>query len=162
MGNIIGSFASGWISATFGRKSTLFWSGPPLALSWLAMGLSANSTVLYGSSFSQGLFTAVPWTSAGIFRYGTKDYWTKITTQGNVGAYISETTEKELRKVLSLFKSVQTSIGFFITYSLGFLIGWRLSCFVMVAITLVSSLLLLFLPETPYWLIEKDRHEEAQ
>ena len=87
---------------------------------------------------------------------------TKITTQGNVGAYISETTEKELRKVLSLFKSVQTSIGFFITYSLGFLIGWRLSCFVMVAITLVSSLLLLLLPETPYWLIEKDRHEEAQ
>ena len=87
---------------------------------------------------------------------------TKITTQGNVGAYISETTEKELRRVLSLCKSLQTSIGFFIIYSLGYLIGWRLSCLVMVAITTVSSLLLLPLPETPYWLIEKDRHEDAQ
>ena len=37
--------------------------------------------------------------------------WTKITTQWNVGAYISETTEKELRKVLSSCKSLQTSIA---------------------------------------------------
>ena len=66
IGNVIGSFASGWISTSFGRKRTLFWSGPPLALSWLALGLSTNSTMLYGSSFSQGLFTAVPWTSAGV------------------------------------------------------------------------------------------------
>ena len=39
--------------------------------------------------------------------------------------------------------------------------GWRLNCFVMVAITGISSLLSLLLPETPYWLIEKDRHEDA-
>ena len=71
IGNIIGSFASGWISASFGRKRTLNWSGFPLALSWLAMGLSTNSTMLYFSRFSQGLFTAVSWTSAGILTVGT-------------------------------------------------------------------------------------------
>ena len=69
IGNIIGSFASGWISDSFGRKSTLLWSGLPLALSWLAIGLSANSAMLYGSSFSQGMSTAVPYTSAGILRF---------------------------------------------------------------------------------------------
>ena len=84
------------------------------------MGLSTNSTMLYGSSLGQGLFTAVPWAFAGRFRYVT---------------HISEATEKELRKVLSLCSSFQTSIGCFITYSLGYLIGWRSSCFVMVAIT---------------------------
>ena len=78
-----------------------------------------------------------------------------------LGAFISETTERELRKVLSLWKNFQTSIGFVITYSLGYFIGWRLNCFVMVPITVISSLLLHLLLESPYWLIEKGRHEEA-
>ena len=47
------------------------------------------------------------------------------------------------------------------SYLLGYLIGWRLTCFVMVAITGISALLVVFLPETPYWLIEKERDEEA-
>ena len=78
-----------------------------------------------------------------------------------LGAFIAETTERELRKVLSLWKSFQTSIGFVITYCMGYLIGWRLNCFVMISITVISCLLLLLLPESPYWLIEKGRHEEA-
>ena len=141
IGNIIGSFASGWISATYGRKSTLLWSGFPMALSWMAMGLSTDYTMVYVTSFTHGLFASVPWTSAG--------------------AYVSETTERHLRKVLGLCKNLENSIGFFITYLLGYLIGWRLTCFVMVAITGFSIFLILPLPETPYWLIEKDRHEEA-
>ena len=36
------------------------------------MGLSTNSTMIYLSSFSHGLFTAVPWTSAGRSKYGMK------------------------------------------------------------------------------------------
>ena len=65
IGNIIGSFASGWIAALIGRKWALFGSGFPLALSWLFMGFSTNSIMLYVSSFCQGIFTAVPWTAVG-------------------------------------------------------------------------------------------------
>ena len=52
-------------------------------------------------------------------------------------------------------------MGFVISYSLGYTIGWRLNCFVMVAINVLSSLLILFLPETPYWLIENNKKDEA-
>ena len=65
IGNIIGSFASGWISAAYGRKSTLLWSGLPLALSWLAMGMAADLTMIYVTSFTHGLFAAAPWTASG-------------------------------------------------------------------------------------------------
>ena len=78
-----------------------------------------------------------------------------------VGAYVSETTEKHLRKVLGLCKNVENSMGLFIPYLLGYLIGWRLTCYVMVAVTGISSFLVMFLPESPYWLIEKGRYEEA-
>ena len=63
--NIIGSFVSGWIVASIGRKWALFCFGIPLALSWLLMGLSTNHYMLYVSCFSQGLLTAVPWTAVG-------------------------------------------------------------------------------------------------
>ena len=56
---------------------------------------------------------------------------------------------------------MENSIGIFIPYLLGYLIGWRLTCFVMVVVTGIASILVIFLPETPYWLIEKDRHDEA-
>ena len=65
IGNIVGSLASGWISASLGRKLSMIWFGLPLALSWLTMGLSTNAAMLFGASFSQGLFTAIPWTSSG-------------------------------------------------------------------------------------------------
>ena len=67
-----------------------------------------------------------------------------------------------MRKILSYCTSLQTTMGFVISYTLGYLIGWRETCFVMVAVNAVSSLLMLCLPETPYWLIENGKKEEAQ
>ena len=80
----------------------------------------------------------------------------------HIGAYISETIGKEMRKILSCCTSLQTTMGFVISYSLGYSIGWRHTCFVMVAVNTLSSLLVLSLPETPYWLIENGKNKEAQ
>ena len=62
---VIGSFASGWISDRMGRKLAMVWSGIPLALSWLVMGLSTNSVMIYVSSFCQGFFASISWTPGG-------------------------------------------------------------------------------------------------
>ena len=139
----------------------MFWSGLPLSLTWLAIGLSVNPAELDGFSFCQGFFTAIPWTSAGIkilrFNNIGKDIASFYT-----GAYISETIGKEMRKILSCCTSLQTTMGFVVSYSLGYSIGWRHTCFVMVAVNTLSSLLVLSLPETPYWLIENGKNKEAQ
>ena len=84
-----------------------------------------------------------------------------LTSPSFLGAYISETSEKHLRKRIGMCQSVLVSFGYIISHSLGYFIGWRLTCYVMVVITSLSSAFTLILPETPYWLIEKGRHEEA-
>ena len=77
------------------------------------------------------------------------------------GAYISETSEKGNRTKIGIFQALHCSAGFIISYGLGYLCGWRVTCFVMVIVTLSSSFLVLVLPESPYWLIENDRLEDA-
>ena len=83
------------------------------------------------------------------------------TSPSFLGAYISETSEKHLRKRIGMCQSVLVSFGYIISHSLGYFIGWRITCYVMVVITSFSSAYTLILHETPYWLIEKGRHEEA-
>lgn len=135
------------------------------------MGLSKNNIILYVCSFCQGIFIAVSRTIVGKLEHiqgisgietkGIGQYYHLSFTHIYVGVYIPETIEKQLRKRLGLCQSLQLSIGIILSHCLGYFYGWRLTSFVMVVITLCSSTLTLFLPETPYWLIEKDRHEEA-
>ena len=84
VGNVLGSFASGWITASIGKKMAIFSSGFPLALSWLVMGLSINSVMLYASSFFQGMFTTIQWNSVGKFMDFLKCVQIKIFTRSFV------------------------------------------------------------------------------
>ena len=77
------------------------------------------------------------------------------------GAYIAETCHKSICKKLSLCLTLQVSIGHLITYSLGYFKGWRFTSLVIATIIVIYCFLMLFLPETPYWLVEKEREEDA-
>ena len=77
------------------------------------------------------------------------------------GAYIAETCHKSIRKKLSLCLTLQVSLGHLITYSFGYWLGWRFTSFVLAAVTVIYCFLMLSLPETPYWLIEKGREDDA-
>ena len=52
--------------------------------------------------------------------------------------------------------------GNLLMYILGWLLSWRLSCIPGAFIPLLPALLLLFLPETPAWLLGRGRREEAR
>ena len=43
----------------------MVWSGIPIAITWLVMGLSINSAMIYVSSFCLGLFASISWTQVG-------------------------------------------------------------------------------------------------
>ena len=66
-----------------------------------------------------------------------------------------------MRKKFGLCQSLEVSMGYILSYCLGYFYGWRITCFWMSAITILAIVLTLALPETPYWLIEKGRNEEA-
>lgn len=53
-------------------------------------------------------------------------------------------------------------IGFLIVYVLGTLTTWRNAALVCLAVPLVSMVAICFVPETPYWLLSKNRTEDAR
>ena len=76
--------------------------------------------------------------------------------------YICEISHKDLRNKLGSMPSQFLAIGFLFSFLLGYLYGWRTTSLICSGISMLATLLPLFLPETPYWLIQHNREKEAQ
>ena len=53
-------------------------------------------------------------------------------------------------------------MGLLLAYIFGYLFGWRVTSLISCGISLLSTLLLLYAPETPYWLIQQNDVKEAR
>lgn len=53
-------------------------------------------------------------------------------------------------------------VGFLIVYLLGTVTTWRNASLVCLSLPLVTMVAICFIPETPYWLLSKNRTEEAR
>ena len=76
--------------------------------------------------------------------------------------YISETVHPNMRASLITLPGFMIASGQLLTWTLGYFIPWRMIAYLMVIIPILLTLLIMLLPETPYWLIEKNRIEEAR
>jgi MFS family permease len=54
------------------------------------------------------------------------------------------------------------ALGFLLVWILGYFLTWRMTAYVLIIPPLLLTFFLLFLPETPYWLIEHNNLEAAQ
>lgn len=77
------------------------------------------------------------------------------------GVYISETVHKSVRSSLGVIQSLSVSVGILLVYVSGFLTTWRYVAVICGSTAFVSIFLMVFLPETPYWLVEVGREKEA-
>ena len=59
-------------------------------------------------------------------------------------------------------QTISLTSGFVLAYAIGHFLDWRTSSMVLSAVPLLASLSMLMLPETPYWLIEHGKYEEAR
>ncbi|CAH2059192.1 unnamed protein product, partial [Iphiclides podalirius] len=78
-----------------------------------------------------------------------------------VPVYASEIASKEIRGALCTFLQIFASVGIVITLSVGPFTSYTTYSIVLAAINLLTSLPLLFLPESPYYLYSKGRINEA-
>ena len=76
--------------------------------------------------------------------------------------YICEISHKNLRNRLGAMPCQFLAIGYLLSYLLGYLCGWRTTSLICSGISILATFLPLFLPETPYWLIERNMVKEAQ
>lgn len=75
---------------------------------------------------------------------------------------ISINSEPSVRGVLMGVSGISTTTGMFLIWMLGSFFSWRQVAFTCAAIPILSNLFALLVPETPIWLLSKNRIDDAQ
>lgn len=77
--------------------------------------------------------------------------------------HIAETVHSSARGSLAVFQSLFISIGMLIVLGLGYCVtDWRSLAWICMAPGCIHLVMIFFMHDTPYWLIEKKRTLEAR
>ncbi|HTW12250.1 MAG TPA: sugar porter family MFS transporter [Solirubrobacteraceae bacterium] len=147
LGAVTGALMSGFLADRIGRKWTVFTAG--VIYTGAAIASSLCSTLLLLGIARGVLGLAV----------GTASFVTPM--------YIGEHSPKELRGGMTALSQVAICSGIFIAYFVDDIFksglnGWRWMFALGAAPGLILALAMLIVPETPRWLVEHGRGEEAK
>lgn len=142
LGAVFGPFAFGFLADAIGRKYTLLASAVPLFACYLLLAFAEIVELYYVARFIMGLALG------GVFTV--------------IMMYIGEVSEVHNRGLLSSAFNCFLVLGLFVTYILGAYLSikvFNIICAIIPAIFFV--VFLLFIPESPAYLISKNKHELA-
>ncbi|XP_053602986.1 facilitated trehalose transporter Tret1-like isoform X2 [Plodia interpunctella] len=141
-GTPVGCIVSGYMMDSFGRKLTLVLTEVPLICGWLLIAVAQNVPMIYVGRLLVG--------------FGS----------GMVGAparvYTAEVSQPHLRGMLGALASVGVSTGVLIQYVIGSMTTWNVLAGISASIPILSFLTMMFLPETPNYLLQQDKRERAE
>lgn len=70
-------------------------------------------------------------------------------------------SEPSIRGMMTALSNISATLGLFIVYLLNTLMPWRSVGLVCLAVPVVTMIAVCFIPETPLWLLSKNREKEA-
>lgn len=126
----------------FGRKASLIVTEVPALIGWILIACATNVNMIYAGRFFTGLGSGMVGAPARV--------------------YASEVTQPHLRGMLTAFASVGVSTGVLIEYSLGSILSWNVCAGISAFLPLAALLLMFLFPETPSFLISRNKPEEAR
>ncbi|XP_018321550.1 facilitated trehalose transporter Tret1-like isoform X2 [Agrilus planipennis] len=132
----------GFLLNTLGRKWFMVLVFVPQFASWLLVGFSVNSIMLHAARVFVGFGDAIIFIALPV--------------------YIAEITEKRLRGPLGCVLMISFFLGQIIMNTIGYYLSIRTAAFIMSSFSIIHLLLFVWMPESPYWLIEKNRLEQAK
>nr|CAH7739006.1 unnamed protein product [Callosobruchus chinensis] len=138
----IGSMLGGIFLEKFGRRGTHLLTCFPTAQGWLLIYLAVNTKMILVGRFLTGFCAGILGTATGV--------------------YLGETTEPKHRGFFLAGISFAISFGLFLIHLLGTYLHWQLTALLSALISLISFMLLLFVPESPSWLAKKNKQEKAK
>lgn len=147
-GGAFASLFSGFIVDWRGRRETIFWAALIALIGGVIQGSAQNIGMFIAGRFIVGMGMAFAQTAAPTL--------------------VAETTPVKYRGfALGLYYAcwgVGTLIASGVCYgtqNIGSTWAWRIPSLLQAAPSVFAALILLFVPESPRWLISRDRHEEA-
>uniref|UniRef100_A0A182K6J5 Facilitated trehalose transporter Tret1 n=1 Tax=Anopheles christyi TaxID=43041 RepID=A0A182K6J5_9DIPT len=142
IGTPIGCLLSGYVMDNFGRKKALIATQIPTIIGWIIIACASNVGMIYAGRVLTG--------------FGS----------GMVGAparvYTSEVTQPHLRGMLCALASTGISLGVLIQYTLGAFTSWKFLSGVSIVVPVAALILMLLMPETPNYLVSKQKPEKAR
>ncbi|KAF6202139.1 hypothetical protein GE061_004537 [Apolygus lucorum] len=130
-----------YIGMRFGRKAAFFVILVPHIASGLILTFAPSKIWLYVGR------------TLGGFR---------ITAINVAEMYVSETVHTSIRGMLMAMCTLQINVGILISYSLGKALDYQAYNSLLAIIPFICTVLLFWVPESPHFLIEKHRKDEAK
>ncbi|XP_042872933.1 facilitated trehalose transporter Tret1-2 homolog [Penaeus japonicus] len=143
LGGFFGSVLGIILLLKFGQRVSLLVGLPVAAGAWCVLAFSQTAETIQAMRFMVGLI--------GSF----------MLPAGSM--YMLEVSHKKLRGLLFGIVTTSRQAGVLFVYAVGSLgLGWRNTGLVCAGVTLVPVVGLLFLPNSPRWLVTQGRVDEAQ
>lgn len=76
--------------------------------------------------------------------------------------YLGEISEPATRGILISYANLGTPLGGFVVFFLNTVLPWRTVGLICLCVPILTVIALIFVPETPHWLISKKRIERAE
>merc|ERR1719244_1228789 len=143
IGNIVGCLLGGLINQKLGARKTFLISSPLAVVTWVMIALSHHIWIILLSRIISGIIF-------GVF-------------QANGKVYNAEIAHPDMRGSLGTIMSNMFAFGSIYTYLIGYLVSsWRMVAWLQLIPTCFLGITVLFIPDSPYWLVEKGREDEAR
>ncbi|KAF5306603.1 hypothetical protein FQR65_LT18527 [Abscondita terminalis] len=143
--NILGMPLSGLLSGMvvdrFGRVNTMKFYCVPSVIGWFLIAIAKTADVIIVGQFVVGF--SISFLINSVF------------------VYMAEVTHPKLRGLFLSSIGLYLSVGLFIIYFQGRFFHWRSIAWIIISYTIVASGLLYFIPESPSWLVSKNRIKQA-
>ncbi|XP_011402949.1 PREDICTED: facilitated trehalose transporter Tret1-like [Amphimedon queenslandica] len=149
IGAIFGAAIAGFLSDVFGRKLTLILTGLPHVIGWLFLAGSYDLQSLRPVFI---LFLLI-----GRFLSGLGMGWAMLIAP----IYIAEISVPVMRGFYSALPQLALSLGIPLAYCFGYSLMYHQSSLIAVGIAIFCSLVAIFIPESPRYLLSKGRREKA-
>ncbi|XP_031620827.1 facilitated trehalose transporter Tret1-like [Contarinia nasturtii] len=138
----IGCLMSVPIADPLGRKRSMILVNIPFAIGWYT---------LYQASTVSHVFIGITFLGLAIG-----------LMESAIVTYIGEICEASFRGILMSYSYICVTTGMFMTTLLNTMMAWRMVCLAGLTLPVISTLALFFIPESPHWLISKNRTEAAE
>lgn len=137
----LGCIIAGLIMEKFGRKLSHLILNVPFLIGWLFLSFAPNLAFILLGRFFTGLCVGL---------------------LGPLGpVYIGEISDPKLRGFLLAAVSLAIAVGILIAHVLGTYIHWKTTAFICALFPIISFGIMSVVPESPSWLISKDRTEDG-
>lgn len=142
LGSFFGLPITNYLVDKIGRKISLLLAGCIEIISWTTIAFAPTIDYIIAMRFLFGIASNVLYVAAPM--------------------YVAEIADQQFRGVLSILINVIELLGTLTVYSLGPYFSFTVPCFIGAGISAFAFLTFLRMPETPVYLIYKNKHNEAK